>query len=182
MRQNQDVIFPWRGDPMRSVQEIEGILRQELDIYGTICFLEERKSDAIISRDGKLIETLAVEQEKILGEIAALEEKRRLAVDDFRKANAFDIGDGDVTLGMLAASLDEESSRELVRLGQDLKQLLLKIQSLADTNEKLGRDNIEFFNILLSELKSKVSLKTGYNRGAQENSTIENPLIFNRMV
>ncbi len=167
---------------MRSVQEIERILRQELDIYGTICFLEERKSDAIISRDGKHLETLAVEQEKILGEIAALEEKRRLAVDDFRQARASDNGDGEITLATLAASLDEEGSRELMRLGLDLKNLLLKIQSLADTNEKLGRDNIEFFNILLTELKSKVSLKTGYNRGAQENNTIENPLIFNRMV
>jgi len=43
-------------------------------------------------------------------------------------------------------------------------------------------DNIEFYNILLAELKSRVSLKTGYNRKAVENSTIENPLIFNRMV
>ena len=165
---------------MRTIREVERILRKELDIYGTVCSLEERKSDAIISRDGKLLELLSIEQEKVLGEISVLEEERRRALDEFRPAGAD--GAGVVTLSELASSLDEEASDNLMHLGMELKKLLLKIQSLSDTNGKLARDNIEFFNILLSELKSRVSLKTGYNRGAVEKSTIENPLIFNRMV
>lgn len=163
---------------MKSVLHMEKVLRQELDLYGEVCALEEEKGGAIIAKDGKLLESLSLEQEKLLGRISSLEERRLVALEAFNCEN----GSRDMTLRDIIGSLDGDASNRLARLGTDLKNLLLKIQALIETNEKLAKDNIEFYNILLAEVKSRVSLKTGYNRRAVESNTIENPLIFNRMV
>lgn len=167
---------------MKSVLQLEKVLREELNLYGEVCALEEKKGGAIIAKDGKLLESLSMEQEGLLGGISALEERRRVSIEEYRHENMPAGPDRDVTLGDIIRTLDEVPRERLTRLGTELKNLLFKIQALAETNEKLARDNIEFYNILLAELKSRVSLKTGYNRKAVENSTIENPLIFNRMV
>ena len=87
-----------------------------------------------------------------------------------------------MSLRDIAASLDGERAAALTRAGAELKTLLWKIQALTETNGKLAKDSMDFYNVLLAEAKSKVSLKTGYTRKAVENSTIENPLIFNRVV
>jgi hypothetical protein len=167
---------------MKSVLQLEKVLREELDLYGEVCALEEKKGGAIIAKDGKLLESLSLEQEGLLGGISALEERRRGAIDTYRKENLPSVIDAEVSLRDILRTLDGDTGVRLTRLGTELKHLLLKMQALAETNEKLARDNIEFYNILLAELKSRVSLKTGYTRKAVENSTIENPLIFNRMV
>ena len=167
---------------MKSVLQLEKVLREELDLYGEVCALEEKKGGAIIAKDGKLLESLSLEQESLLGGLSALEERRSISIDAYRRENLPAGMDGEVTLRDIIRTLDGGPRERLTRLGTELKNLLLKMQALAETNEKLARDNIEFYNILLAELKSRVSLKTGYNRKAVENSTIENPLIFNRMV
>lgn len=164
---------------MKPALHIEKILRQELDLYGSVCALEEEKGGAIIARDGKLLEALSVKQEKLLNRINALEEQRGEAVDEFRKEHR---SGAEASLREIAASLDGEGAARLTRTGAVLKSLLWKIQALTETNGKLAKDSIDFYNVLLAEAKSKVSLKTGYTRKAVENSTIENPLIFNRMV
>ena len=167
---------------MKSVLQIEKVLREELDLYGEVCDLEEKKGGAIIAKDGKLLESLSMEQESLLGGVSALEERRHWYIEEYRLENLPAGTNCDVTLRDIMHTLDGGPRERITRLGTELKNLLWKIQALAETNEKLARDNIEFYNILLAELKSRVSLKTGYNRKAVENSTIENPLIFNRMV
>ncbi len=165
---------------MKSILHIEKVLRQELTLYAEICDLEERKGAAIIARDGKLLESLSLEQESALTGIHALEEARLAFIESFAREQGLDgLAEG-LALRDILGSLEGEAAERTRDVGVELKNLLVKIQALAETNEKLALDNIEFFNILLSEVKGRVSLKTGYNREAVEKRTIENPLLFNR--
>lgn len=165
---------------MDTVHQIENILRRELKLYEQVCDLEERKGEAIISRDGTSLEMLSHEQEALLTAILDLESKRSELIECYRKERKLDDLSREITLHDIVRSLNEDLANRIYQLGVDLKALLYKIQALAETNEKLARDHIEVFTLLLKEIKGRLSLRTGYNKEAVEHCSIENPLIINR--
>ncbi len=165
---------------MDTVHNIENILRRELQLYEQVCDLEERKGEAIISRDGTLLEALSHEQESVLNEILKLESRRSELIEAYRKEKKLDDLSREITLRDIINSLNEDLGNRIFQLGVDLKVLLYKIQALAQTNEKLARDHIEVFTLLLKEIKGRLSLRTGYNKEAVENCSIDNPLVINR--
>ncbi len=173
-------IFPKEGMRMDTVHHIEDILRRELELYKQVCNLEEKKGEAIISRDGSLLEMLSHEQEAILTAILDLESERSTFLDAYRKEKKLDDLSREITLRDITCALNEDRANRIYQLGVDLKSLLYKIQALAETNEKLARDHIEVFTLLLKEIKGRLSLRTGYNKEAVENCAIENPLVINR--
>ncbi len=165
---------------MDTVHNIENILRLELELYKKVCDLEEKKGEAIISRDGTLLEALSHEQENVLNEILKLESHRNDLVEVYRKEKKLNDLSREITLRDIIRSLNEDLANRIYQLGVDIKALLYKIQALAETNEKLARDHIEIFTLLLKEIKGRLSLRTGYNKEAVENCSIDNPLVINR--
>lgn len=162
------------------VIELEKTLKDEIDIYHKLYGLEERKSRAIVERDGKYLESLSAEQEGLLSLLARQESRRKRLIEEYKTGNRLDDLSREVTLKEIVRSMDEDSSHKLLRLGMDLRRGLIKMKSLQETNRKLIEDNMEFFDILLSNLKSFVSLKTGYSvRGIEENR-VSSSLLFNK--
>lgn len=165
---------------MKIISEVERILLSEFALYKKICELEEKKGEAIIQRNGNLLEKLSMEQEKILSSIIELENQRAKCLEQFKRENHIADSKKEITLADILANVDEISAKRLRKISEDLKELLYKIRAFAQTNEKLARDHIEIFSLLLKEIKSKFSLHTGYNKEAVEHCTIDNPLIINR--
>lgn len=54
---------------------LEKLLETELEIFKKICTLEQEKSEAIIKKNGELLQELSIQQEKHLAEISPLEKK-----------------------------------------------------------------------------------------------------------
>jgi flagellar biosynthesis/type III secretory pathway chaperone len=160
------------------VLELERILKNEIDIYEKIASIEAGKTDAILSRDGTELERFAIEQERLLNEIADLEKKRAESIEQYRHDNRFD--ERNVSLQDLVRNMDEDSALRLMRCGMELKRTMLRIQSLSETNSKLIEDNMEFFNILLSGLKNSSSV--GYTRDGNTSHLGKGSYLFNKTV
>jgi flagellar biosynthesis/type III secretory pathway chaperone len=163
------------------VLELERILKEEISIYDRIASLEEEKTDSILSRDGCELESFAREQERLLSEIAGLEEKRERSIDSYRVVNHIDEM-GNVTLENLVRNMDEDSALRLSRCGMELKKTVLRMKSLSETNRKLIEDNMEFFDILLSGIKSSATLAAGYTRDGEAPRMVNGSLLINRTV
>ncbi len=162
-----------------AISAVHGILREELVLYSQVYSIEEKKSRAIVDKDPKLLQVLLAEQDATLEQISVLEASRVDALKTFISENG--IGSGrEITLTELASRAEGEAGAKIMRTGGDLKEMILRIRDLSATNEKMIQDTMEFYSILLNDLKRKVSLKTGYNRQAVEESSIENPLLFCR--
>jgi len=86
---------------------------------------------------------------------------------------------GEVSLSEIASRADSETSSKIIKSGTDLKKLLVKLRNRQDTNTKLLQDNMEFFSILMSDLKNSSSLKSGYGSDGRENNRVVNPVLFN---
>jgi len=164
----------------KPVIEMERILFKEHSLYDAIYLLEETKSQAIIDRDGEGLKSVSQEQDDLLRKIEKLELEREEKIDAYRKS--IDLGDRNkpVTLNTIVQSMDEDSGHHLMLLGMELKQKLLKLKNLQTTNEKLIRDNLEFYNILISGLKNSSTLKTGYDRDGKNNEKVVSPVLFNK--
>ncbi len=167
---------------LKPVIDLEKILKTELELYGHLYILEEKKSEAIIEREGKILESISTEQETTLVKLARLEEKRQKAIDEYVNINNLHDFAGALTLRDIVLSMDEDSSHHLLRFGMELKEMVLELSRLQKTNEQLIHDNLEFFNILLSGLREENSLSAGYSNNGKENSRIANSMIFNQKV
>ena len=63
--------------------------------------------------------------------------------------------------------------------GSELKGIMLKLRDRQENNGRLLQDNMEFFGILISDLKNSSSLKSGYGSDGKENVRVVNPVLFN---
>lgn len=161
---------------------MEKLLVDEKNLYKKIYSIEEKKSSAIIERDGKLLEKLSLEQEKLLSAISCHETRREKLIENYRKMNKLINMREDISLKDIAQSMDIKSSSALLKEGKELKDVLLKIGNLQDINKRLLNDNLEFFNILFSGLKSSTSIQSGYGRDGKEEDRIADSIVINKTV
>ena len=159
------------------LNNIEHILNEEKRIFSEIYKLESDKSEAIIDRDGSLLQKISVTQEEHLAEIQKLEEKRKEIIKIHSSTNS--IENSEIATLSDIISNEKQANDKLIRTGDRLKNILLKIKSLQEINSQLINDNMEFYNTLLKELKDSVTLKTGYSQKGIENEEVSNSLIFN---
>ena len=160
------------------VVELEQILRSEVEIYEKVASIEEEKTESIMARNGHELEAFVAEQERLLSEIAELEAKREKSIDRYRAIHRLDEVKG-VSLEDIVRNMDEDASLKLMQYGMELKRTMLRVGSLSYTNRKLIEDNLEFFEILLSGIKSSASIQGGYTRGGDTDRLVHKPLLFN---
>jgi flagellar biosynthesis/type III secretory pathway chaperone len=165
---------------VQSIRNIENILKEITVLYEKVYEDEILKQDAIISRDGKELEHIAVRQELVAREIERLESARNDNVADFIKNFRLDVVAGQVTLKDIVRCMDEDSSHRLLRLGMELKDLMLRLQKLQKNNAALVGDSMQFYTLLLDGLKESAAVKTGYDRRGEEKSKVTGSLLINK--
>lgn len=159
-------------------KDLENILQAEITVYEDILLLEEEKARAIMSKDGKMIEELSIRQESLIKEIDLLENDRIEASERCGR-RVLSAETANPTLKEIAGTMDHASSQSLLKTGDSLKRLLYMISEKQGVNARMIQDNIDFFNLLISDLKNSSSIKAGYNRDGSENTRIVNPVLFN---
>ncbi len=167
---------------MTPVIALKKILEKEVSIYREVLRLEEEKGEAIANRDGKQLETVTLEQEHLLKSIGTLEEERISVIEEYSRQNHLDDLGRPVTLKDVVSLMDEDSTHTLMGLGMELKRQLQKLGRLHETNQVLIQDNLEFFNLLISGLKSAVSMDDGYGPQGDGKQKVAGSLMFNKTV
>jgi len=164
-----------------SSNNLEKILNKEIDIFNKIYKLENIKTNAIIERDGKLLESLARQHEKHLSEIESLETNRTNLTKFIKNNHKVNSYSKDITLKDIAA-LSDNSSVRLLSTGKKLKNILMQIKHLQNINQKLLDDNMEFYNSISRELKNLATQKSGYTDIGSEKTEVINSLYINKKI
>ncbi len=155
---------------------IEGILADESEIYHEIYKLEADKTEAIIKKNGPLIQEITSLQEKLISRIETLESERGRFMGMFSAETGLRRL---ATLSEVASRADSATSARIMKCGSELKSMMLKLRDRQENNSRLLQDNMEFFGILISDLKNSSSLKSGYGSDGKENVRVVNPVLFN---
>ena len=161
------------------VQELIIILEHEREIYENIFHIEEDKSEAIIKREGKVIEELSQSQEKFLKEIECIEDERITLMTRYKSASKIKQNRGEITLQEIIESVDSTQGEILKQAGIELKNILLKVTGVQRLNSQLLMDNMEFYDIIISGLKNSSSIRAGYGSNGKEEAGVANPVLFN---
>ena len=151
------------------LSSIETILKDEITIYLEIRELEERKTSAIMDRDGKKLEAISNEQELLVSKIDILERKRMSVTERATGSSAS-------TLSELANG----KNHPLINTGVELKNIILKLQELQKTNEQLAKDNLRFYEAILNGLRESSSIRSGYGHDGREKSRVARPALFSQ--
>jgi hypothetical protein len=65
-------------------------------------------------------------------------------------------------------------------LGRNLKDVMIRLSRIQETNQVLIHDNMEYYNILLTGLRRDRSMDTGYGSDGREEETLKNSILFNQ--
>lgn len=160
---------------------MERILNDEKKIYSLIYSLEEKKGDAIISKDADQLTKISNEQEILIGRINDLERLRTRQLEQIAENRSIRY-EGALTLSAVIASMKNETEREPVRqlaeTGRELRELLVKISEKQAVNDKMLADNVEFYNLMVAGLRDEAG-GTGYGRNGRGEVKRGGSLIFN---
>ena len=162
--------------------EIEKILTEELDLYNRLYEIEENKSSAIIEKDGGLMEELCARQEMMLPRVSRLEEARLEQIERYAETLHPVEGAGKISLRDIVAAMDEEGARRLMGTGMELKKAVMRLENLFQANNTMIRDNLEFFDLLLSGLRSSSITSDGYSEKGMDRGKKADALLFNKTV
>lgn len=160
------------------IGQLQKILREETGIFDKIYSLERSKTGAIIEQNGALLEKLSRAQEGLLSDIMALEPVRMKRVDEFKRARH--IRHQGISISDIAQHIETPEAEQLRVIGRSLKDSMLKLQRLQETNQTLINDNMEYYNILLTGLRRSGPLDTGYRRDGKEAENLKSSILFNK--
>ncbi len=162
-------------------EDLEKIIDSELRIYEEIETIEEKKSDIIISKNGKELDKSIKAEENLLVELDKLENERQNKIADYYVKNNISVSK-DVVLSEILSDNNSDSFKRIMSKAESLKKIIVRIKLIHENNEKLIKDNIEFFNLFISGLKDAASIKFGYNKNGYSNSVVSNSVFFNKAV
>lgn len=163
------------------INEIDKIIREEIDIFNKLYLLEKDKSEAIIQKNGKILESVSSKQEELLNKIEPIECNRTYIIERCRKTYKSD----NLTMELILqdiAHINNDLTKSILEKGMKLRKILMSIKSLQEYNRKMIEDNIYYFNVAISKLKNSASLKTEYNENGKGKFEIEDPLLLNQRV
>jgi hypothetical protein len=162
----------------KNVIVMTGILKEETELFEKMCSLEKSKTEAIIEHNAKLLESISLDQEEILGRISVLENDRTRKMEDYKKHRH--IRKSTFTLKDMTEVLDGSTASSMLAIGRNLKDVMIRFSRIQDTNRVLIHDNLEYYNILLTGLRRDRSLETGYGRDGREDEKLKNSILFNQ--
>ncbi len=162
----------------KHIIEMIRILKEEAGLFEKLCSLEKDKTGAIVDHNGKLIEKISGEEEGLLTRISDLESIRLKQVDACMRQQH--IRKEHVTLSDVAATAEKPLSENMLLLGRSLKEVMMRLDRLQETNRVLIHDNMEYYNILLTGLRRNSSAETGYGSDGREEEKLKNSILFNQ--
>jgi len=167
------------GQMHQAVVKLENIMNLEREIYQEIFHIEENKSESIMKKAGREIEELSARQEKLLGKVESLEKERIKLMEAYKKSGRVHLQHGEITLQDIIDSSDSISAVSIKESGSELKKVLLKVKKIQNLNSQMLKDNMEFYDILISDLKNSSTLRSGYGSDGKEKGRVFNPVLFN---
>ena len=165
---------------MKLFLELADILRKEKELYDKLARLEDNKTKAIMKRNGKNLDEITRQEELLLKELSFLEEKRIELSKLSAQSSGLVIRNSEITISALARHIKGEVAGLIMAAGIALKRAALKVQKTKELNEKLMKDNLDFFQIVFTGLKSASSINTGYTQDGKENVMSMGSLLFNK--
>ena len=145
--------------------------------------IQNLKSEYIINQEGHKIQELSENQESILEKINKLELQRKKIIHNFIEKNNMKDVRTELTLNEIMEMLNKESACKIYETGAKLKKIVININTINKKNTMLLNDNLEFYNILMENMKEVNAKSEGYSSTGKHKTERENgSLIFNKTV
>ncbi|MBN2079563.1 MAG: flagellar protein FlgN [Spirochaetes bacterium] len=162
----------------RLIVDMCEILDAEAKCLGSLCELEENKTDVIMVHDGKNLERISRDQESILERMRSLETRRMARMQAIRGRRGIS---GDITtLADMIARLEGDAAACLKERRARVRNAAGKLGRIREKNHALIRDNMEYYEILLTGLRRESARERGYGCDGREEDGLRNSILFNQ--
>lgn len=131
------------------LQAFYDLLHSQQELYTSVFELEQKKTRAIIHHEAENLNQLTREQDALLKQIDAIEQKRlQTATVITRQQNA-------TVKQVITAAKDNALGKKIEEETERLKDLLYKLRTLSASNSQILVDSKKLFEELLTALATK---------------------------
>jgi flagellar biosynthesis/type III secretory pathway chaperone len=119
----------------KQIQELESILKQELDLHNSLLHVAKEFNGAIKENDIELIRRKTTEQDEHICSIERLEESRNICCKSF--LSQFNIAINNIKLTQIIDKLPDSWKTRLSQLHSSLKAVILELSNINSSNRIL---------------------------------------------
>lgn len=152
---------------MTATAGLQEILNQEIGIYRQLLALARKKGEAIVGKKMEEVNEAQLTEQKLVEQVAELEQKRQQSVKVLCRQHGIEIQDGYVSELTRHIGADGEKIKEAA--GQ-LRAIIEEMQTINENNMKLIQQNIEIIEGALKSVKIKSESKSAYDTKGNRSS------------
>ncbi|MDH5718456.1 MAG: flagellar protein FlgN [Spirochaetia bacterium] len=140
------------------VKELCDILKDEENSYLNLLRIEQKKQDAVLERDGKLLKNLCEEEEGEIQNIETRESKRLKFLENIAREKGVKAPQKISELEKWP-DIDDASKKMLIKERQSLFEILSELDSVTNTTAKMLKDSADFFREIINEISAGENLE-----------------------
>lgn len=153
-------------------EELESILKKELDILKLLKELTFEKTDLIISNKVKELEAMTIKEEELINQMALLEEERGKLLDTWGIVPSTPISD-------IIEKIPDDKG-ELPQIRDEMRNLMDELQFRNKVNKDLIEENLQWIDFNINLIRNLQS-QPGYGKDKKD-APVNGTSIFDRKV
>lgn len=144
------------------INELISILNAQVIHYDELLILSKEKKGIIIKNDTEFLRKLTIVENKIIGKIQKLENRRLGLMKDI--ATVLNKSPDTLTLGKLLEIMkDQNDYADLLTVKQKLRETLEELKNTNDLNNELLQSSIDYINFSINLVRNSVAAETSYH-------------------
>ncbi|MDH5719099.1 MAG: hypothetical protein OEZ13_00620 [Spirochaetia bacterium] len=140
----------------KSAEKLFKLLKEQESSYLNLVRIEQEKQEAVLERNGAMLQKLCDDQLNEMNEIERREERRNSLVQEMAKEK----GEGEAVPEKLSTiekwpEINQDIKESLIKEKQSLQEVIVELDSLVNTTGKMLNDSTDFFKAIIDEISIK---------------------------
>lgn len=144
------------------------IMFEEKKLYDEILKITKNKTKFIIDRDMENISHISFEEEKFIGEIQVLEDKR-IKISELL-VNQLGLLNKNISISELTNFLDDDKAKRLNQIKLEILDIITELKNVNELNAKLINNSLEYIDFSINLLMQTGSDNNNYSKSGKVES------------
>lgn len=160
------------------IEELIVVLEEEKECYIQLLSIGQSKTDIIIKGDVSSLSEITKYEQETATHVVKLEKKREEIINDIALVTNKDSKELTITNLALLLTKQQEQHDELIKLRDDIKDIVEKLRDINDKNKILLQESLDYIDFTMNAIQSTNSVpNSNYeSKGNFNDATINNSL------
>lgn len=164
------------------IYELIDILEEQKECYEGLCTLSRYKQEAVVAKNLELLQEIVTTEEQFAGRLSTLDKKREMLLKDISIVTGMDYKQLNVTGIVEKLGRDNEASKKLTKIREELYSLIESLKKQNEFNTELINQSLELVDFTINAIGSTkgYSHQGNYNKPGEDSEYQRHQSFFDK--